>query len=73
LWLNAQYELTPVQSPLALLSLSPPLLLDHMASAAAVPADLKPIAAYLQRAREVKEQDPVMAYWCASGGASIVL
>ncbi|VDC01945.1 unnamed protein product [Peniophora sp. CBMAI 1063] len=30
-----------------------------------VPADLKSITPYLQRADELKVQDPVVAYWCA--------
>ncbi|KAH7104665.1 DUF605-domain-containing protein [Auriculariales sp. MPI-PUGE-AT-0066] len=29
-----------------------------------VPPELKPIAPYIQRAKEIKHADPVMAYWC---------
>lgn len=35
-----------------------------MASPASLPPELKPVAQYLQRAHELKEKDPVMAYWC---------
>lgn len=31
-----------------------------------IPADLKSIAPYLQRAHETKSQDPVISYWCTS-------
>ena len=30
----------------------------------AINAELKPISAYLQRAEELKNQEPVVAYWC---------
>lgn len=33
---------------------------------AAVPADLKPISAYLARAGELAKADPAIAYWCSS-------
>jgi vacuolar protein sorting-associated protein VTA1 len=29
-----------------------------------VPPELKQIAPYLQRADELKQQEPIMAYWC---------
>lgn len=31
-----------------------------------IPHDLKPMTAYLQRAEELKAQDPVISYWCMS-------
>lgn len=31
-----------------------------------VPAELKTITPYLQRAEEVKATDPIIAYWCRS-------
>lgn len=30
------------------------------------PPELRSIAPYLQRANELKDQEPVMAYWCTS-------
>ncbi|KAI0080324.1 DUF605-domain-containing protein [Panus rudis PR-1116 ss-1] len=36
-----------------------------------VPPELKPIVPYLQRAEEVKAQEPVVAYWCAYYAAQI--
>ncbi|KAA1467957.1 hypothetical protein DENSPDRAFT_770127, partial [Dentipellis sp. KUC8613] len=36
-----------------------------------VPADLKPLASFLQRADELKTQDPIIAYWCAYHAAQI--
>ena len=30
----------------------------------AVPAELKPITPYLQRAEEVKATDAIISYWC---------
>ncbi|KAI0814797.1 Vta1 like-domain-containing protein [Irpex lacteus] len=36
-----------------------------------VPAELKPITPYLQRAEEVKATDPIIAYWCAYHAAQI--
>lgn len=29
-----------------------------------LPSSLKPVSPYVQRASELKAQDPVMAYWC---------
>lgn len=29
-----------------------------------VPSDLKPVTPFLQRAEEVKLQDPIISYWC---------
>ncbi|KAF9567013.1 DUF605-domain-containing protein, partial [Agrocybe pediades] len=37
----------------------------------AIPPDLKPIVPYLQRADELKTQDPVISYWCAYYAAQI--
>lgn len=34
-----------------------------------VPPDLKSIAPYLQRAEELKNQDPVVSYWCKLHGS----
>ena len=31
-----------------------------------IPADLKPITPYIQRAHETRAQDPVISYWCMS-------
>lgn len=31
----------------------------------ALPAGLKNISPYVQRAEELREKDPIMAYWCA--------
>ncbi|PPQ82643.1 hypothetical protein CVT25_007572 [Psilocybe cyanescens] len=36
-----------------------------------VPADLKPITPYLQRADELKSQDPIVSYWCAYYAAQV--
>jgi len=36
-----------------------------------IPADLKAIAPYLQRADETKSQDPIISYWCAYYAAQI--
>ena len=30
-----------------------------------IPGELKSVTPYLQRAEEIKPQDPVIAYWCA--------
>ncbi|KAF8913135.1 Vta1 like-domain-containing protein [Gymnopilus junonius] len=38
-----------------------------------VPPELKPIAPYLQRAEELKNQDPVISYWCAYYAAQLGL
>jgi vacuolar protein sorting-associated protein VTA1 len=35
-----------------------------MATAENVPEDLKAIAPYLQRAAELKEREPIVAYYC---------
>lgn len=45
--------------------LPPPASLDSPRMAA-VPADLKPISAYLARAGELAKADPAIAYWCSS-------
>ncbi|KAH8835494.1 Vta1 like-domain-containing protein, partial [Flagelloscypha sp. PMI_526] len=37
----------------------------------AIPADLRAIQPYLQRADELKAKDPVMAYWCAYYAAQV--
>jgi vacuolar protein sorting-associated protein VTA1 len=36
-----------------------------------IPPELKSIAPYLQRADELKSQDPIMAYWCAYYAAQV--
>ncbi|KAI0095044.1 Vta1 like-domain-containing protein [Irpex rosettiformis] len=36
-----------------------------------VPAELKSVTPYLQRAEEVKSTDPIIAYWCAYHAAQI--
>ncbi|KZT44572.1 DUF605-domain-containing protein [Sistotremastrum suecicum HHB10207 ss-3] len=35
-----------------------------MVAIPALPSDLRPLGPYLQRSAEVKQQDPVMSYWC---------
>jgi len=29
-----------------------------------IPTELKPALPYLQRAEELKKQDPIISYWC---------
>lgn len=29
-----------------------------------IPAELKPLAPFLQRSQELKVKDPTMSYWC---------
>jgi vacuolar protein sorting-associated protein VTA1 len=38
--------------------------MDLLANLPPVPPSLKSIAPYLQRAEELRTQDPVIAYWC---------
>jgi len=37
----------------------------------ALPPDLKPMSAYLQRSEELRDKDPIMAYWCAYYAAQV--
>ncbi|KAF9486312.1 DUF605-domain-containing protein, partial [Pholiota conissans] len=36
-----------------------------------VPAELKPLAAYIQRAEELNNQDKIVSYWCAYYAAQV--
>ncbi|KAH9486495.1 Vacuolar protein sorting-associated protein VTA1-like protein [Psilocybe cubensis] len=36
-----------------------------------VPPELKPITPYIQRAEELKSQDPIVSYWCAYYAAQV--
>ncbi|PPQ99556.1 hypothetical protein CVT24_005344 [Panaeolus cyanescens] len=36
-----------------------------------IPTELKPIVPFLQRAQEIKKQDPIIAYWCAYYAAQV--
>lgn len=36
-----------------------------------IPPDLKPITPYIQRAHEIRAQDPVISYWCAHYAAQV--
>ncbi|KAI0045200.1 DUF605-domain-containing protein [Auriscalpium vulgare] len=36
-----------------------------------IPADLKPLTTFLQRAEETKTQDPIISYWCAYHAAQV--
>ncbi|KAI0068115.1 DUF605-domain-containing protein [Artomyces pyxidatus] len=36
-----------------------------------IPSDLKPLTSFLQRADEVKKQDPIISYWCAYYAAQV--
>lgn len=36
-----------------------------------IPQDLKPVTSFLQRADELKAQDPIIAYWCAYYAAQV--
>lgn len=38
----------------------------------AVPAELKPLIPFLQRADELKVQEPIIAYWCEQSGAALM-
>jgi hypothetical protein len=40
------------------------IMADLLANLPPVPPSLKSIAPYLQRAEELRTQDPVIAYWC---------
>lgn len=40
------------------------VMADLLANLPPVPASLKSIAPYLQRAEELRTQDPIIAYWC---------
>ncbi|KZW02553.1 DUF605-domain-containing protein [Exidia glandulosa HHB12029] len=42
-----------------------------MASTGNIPAELKTIVPYIQRANELKDRDPVMAYWCTYYAAKV--
>jgi vacuolar protein sorting-associated protein VTA1 len=40
------------------------IMADLLANLPPVPPSLKSIAPYLQRAEELRTQDPIIAYWC---------
>jgi len=47
------------------------MVANHLFGLPPISPELKSIASYLQRADELKSQDPIMAYWCAYYAAQV--